>query len=273
MLNVPFASTVPSAASATAYGEPGTSASAHASASTISSNVRSGHARGCRHGLHGRCQRAAQAAPLRGEHREPQAAVLGGEEVAEGGPAADLRTLVGHLERALRRDGEPQHADLAEEGEQADREARAAQQRDAEPDRQPAVGPPSDRGSAGSTENAAASATARASAAGPTRPRAPRHAHGAPARPLTIATASTAANPRHSPAAAHAAASSPAATATPSTASTTTSAAHAIRGRGTPSPASAARVPAGSIALRAADTSSTSPRSRQATTDTMRIRR
>jgi hypothetical protein len=82
------------------------------------------------------------------------------------------------------------------------------------------------RGSDGAAASAAASRTARVIDASETCPRAPRHAHGAPPRPVASAAPCAIAKTVISPAAAYAAASIPAATVTPSTSSTATSAPH-----------------------------------------------
>ena len=62
------------------------------------------------------------------------------ELVGERAVGADLRAFVRDLERALRGDREPQHPDLAREREHDDRERGEAEQRGAEPDRQPFLG-------------------------------------------------------------------------------------------------------------------------------------
>jgi hypothetical protein len=83
------------------------------------------------------------------------------------------------------------------------------------------------RGSSGSTAKPAASSTERPSVACDSEPRAPKQAHGAPARPETSAVAWATANSVISAAAPHAAPSTPAPTPTASASSTAISAAQA----------------------------------------------
>ena len=142
MLNVPFASTVPSAPSATAYGLPGTSAAAHAPASRTSSNVRRTTCGCSAKRFDRRGQRAAHPAALRREHGEGGAARTGRfvEPVRERARRVELRPLAGDLQRALRAQREPQLAELARQRERRDRQRDEAEQRHGEPDRQPALG-------------------------------------------------------------------------------------------------------------------------------------
>ncbi len=141
VLNVPFASTVPSASSATANGLPGTSAAAHASASRTSSNVAQLDARVAAEGGDGGRERAAHLAALGGEHGERDAARrVQLEALGERAARADLRPLVGDLERPARVERQPQHPDLAREREHGDAERDEPDQRGAEPDREPALG-------------------------------------------------------------------------------------------------------------------------------------
>ena len=109
------------------------------------------------------------------------ARVASSKPVGERAVGADLRALVGDLERAPRGDRQPQHPDLAREREHDDRERDEPEQREREPDRQPALGASApSRGRSGASASAAASAAARPAEALPTVPFAPKHPHGAP---------------------------------------------------------------------------------------------
>ena len=163
VLKVPLARTVPSAASATANGLPGTSAAAHAVGVLDLVERAQAHGRVVAEGVDRGCQRAADPTAVGREHRQSEAARLGRDERQA---RADLRPLVGDLERAARCDGQPQHPHLAGQRQHDHRERDEAQQRRREPDRQPALGrsaPP-------------AAGSARARAPPPAPPRGPRSA-------------------------------------------------------------------------------------------------
>ena len=214
LLNVPLASTVPSAPSATANGLPGTSAACPLRG-VLDLVERAQHdARVRAEALHGGREDPAQAAALGGEDRESDPVGRELERLEERALRADLRALVGDLERAGLRDREPQHPDLARERQHDD--ARARRSRSAPPTR-PIVSHSSVvgslRGRTGASANAAASSAARPAEAFPTLPLAPKHAHGAPVRPARIAATCAAAAPAISSAAALAASALPAPTA------------------------------------------------------------
>ena len=126
------------------------------------------------------------------------------ELVGERAVRADLRAFVGDLERALRGDREPQHPDLAREREHDDRQRDEAEQRDREADRQPLLGRRRRRAGAAARARAPRpGAAARPPSVVPTRPLAPKHAHGAPAaagerapRPAPRVAAARTARPR-----------------------------------------------------------------------------
>ena len=137
MLKVPLASTVPCSSSATANGLPGTPAAAQASASRDLVEGPQAHERVAAERLDRGRQRAAHAAALRGEDREAEPARL---DVHQLGAAAELRPLLGDLERPARVDLGPQRAELARQREHRDAERGDPEQRDGEPDREPALG-------------------------------------------------------------------------------------------------------------------------------------
>ncbi len=102
------------------------------------------------------------------------------------------------LERTARRDRQPQHPDLARQREHDDARARRARRaRTPSPIASHASVVGSSRGSSGASASAAASAAARPAEAFPTRPFAPKHAHGAPVRPARIAPTCTAQRAGH----------------------------------------------------------------------------
>ncbi len=167
VLNVPLASTVPSASSATANGLPGTSAAAHASACSTSSNVRS-TTLGC-------APKAATAGASTRHRPQPS-------DVNTASPIRPRLELARTRRRArcsaptsgpswatssapARRDRQPQHPDLAREREHDDRQRDEPDQREAEPDREPLFGARLARAAA------AARARARPPAPPPGRPR------------------------------------------------------------------------------------------------------
>ena len=140
MLNVPFASTVPSASSATANGLPGTSAAAHAPASRDLVERPQRHARVAGERGDRRLERAAQPAAVGAEDGQADPAGREREVLGERGASAHLRTLVRDLERAPRVGRQPQHPDLAREREHDHREREQPEQGGGEPDRQPPLG-------------------------------------------------------------------------------------------------------------------------------------
>ena len=229
VLNVPLASTVPSVSSATANGLPGTSAAAHASASATLVERPQQHPGMLPEARDLRRERPAQPAALAREHGQPERS--GGRAAARTPAAAHSarRSPAPHSRPRAPRPAAPRAA-----ASRPRAPARARRRRARSARRRVSASPiashwsvlGSVRGSTGASASAAASSTARPTDAFPTRPLAPKHPHGAPARPAWIAPSCTSAAPAISSAAAPAAASTPAATATPSPASTTISPAH-----------------------------------------------
>ena len=187
---MPLASTVPSAPTATANGLPGTSASAHASASSSSSKRRS-TTRGSR-------SNAAIAGASAWQMWQPSEVKTASPKSsspspakcsAERGAPADLRPLAGDLERALRARS-PAAARRSRARARAGRRASTATPSSAAASPRPSHSSvvSARRSSSGSTAAATASSAARPIDARPTRPLAPKHAHGAPPRPCSSAT-------------------------------------------------------------------------------------
>ena len=209
VLNVPLASTVPSASSATAYGLPGTSAAAQAPASRASSNVRSDD-RGCSaKPVDRRLERAAQPAALRGEHRQRECGAGGGLVERVGQRARARRAPAPPPGSPARPAGqrEPQLADLARQREHGDGQRDDAEQRDAEPDAsQPSVLGSLARERAAATAKAAASARRARSTRGPRASARRSTPHGAPPRPRARTAACATVIAASSPAPAQAAA-------------------------------------------------------------------
>ena len=187
---------------------------------------------------------------------------------------AERRPLLGDLERALRADGEAQHPDLARQREHGDAERGDREQRDASPIASHASADGSVRGTNGSAANAAASSAARATASAAHARPAPKHPHGAPARPAASA-ASSAARRRAGTARRRARRVEPAATPGERELDAISAPPReppAAEATAAPYVANAARADGPPAAFSPAAATSTSPRTRQTTTETIDAR-
>ena len=153
--------------------------------SRASSNVRT-TTRGCvAQGRDRGRQRAAHAAAVGSEDRQAETTAVGLELRAQRAAAPELRSLVRHLERA---DRVPRPGAASRARARARTTATPSATRPSSATPRPIASQPSaltaSRGSSGSAANAAASSAVRATEPREMRPRPPKHAHGAPARPL-----------------------------------------------------------------------------------------
>ena len=180
---------------------------------------------------------------------------------------------MGDLERTARRDREPQHPDLTREREHHDGQRGQPEQRERQPDRQPALASSAPR------EAGAEPARAPPRAPPPARPkpsrRCPSHRSTRTARRFVRPRSRPPERRKRRPSAAHRPSRpscDPAPTPTPITTSTAISAAHtahATRASLTPYVPSAARAEAPPASFNPAAATSTSPRTRQTTTETI----
>ena len=180
VLNVPLASTVPCSSSATANGLPGMPAAAQACASATSSNVlrRTSGSRPSASIAGSSARHIPQPSEVKtARPSRPGSTSISSVRPPSSGPSSGISSAPRGSISARSAPSSRASASTATPSAAIPSSAAARPMAS-----QPSVDG-SSRSSSGSTAKATASAAARASEARPTRPREPKHAHGAPPRP------------------------------------------------------------------------------------------